>query len=218
MPISIMQLQMMILLLVLIASGLIPAGDIAFSVFASIYFVLMNKLVFPSSSMKIHPKIFPGSKILGPYVAMGGIVGLLLPLGYILGSFVQGDRRALSSASPHLFFLACQVLTETVAAKTKGTSLPVRGLVPIFYNTRRLFSIASWLKSDFNKGVDSVGLDGMSTPLIGVSNWILFGRGLAVANMVFWWFNLFCFLLPMYLPRVMKKHYELERVAKEHQT
>lgn len=214
---SIVQLHIIVLVFVLISSGLISVEDLGFVAFASLYFVAMRKFVFPSMSTPPASSVFAGNRLLGRYVAFAGVIGLLLPVAYILGSFVQGDQKALKAASPHLFLLACQVLTENASVKFKGTSLPVRALVPIFYNTRRLFSLASWLKSDLSKGLESVGLHGMDAP-IGASQWILFGRGLAAANMAIWSFNLFCFLLPVYLPRVMRKHFEMERAAKVHHT
>lgn len=56
-----------------------------------------------------------------------------------------------------------------------------------------------WLGDEFGKtGVE----------LSGVSRRRLYaGRGLAVANMAFWSFNLFGFLLPVYLPRVFRGYY-----------
>ena len=44
--------------------------------------------------------------------------------------------------------------------------------------------------------------------------WHLFGRLLAAVNLVFWGFNLFGFLIPVFLPRAFKRHFEMELAAK----
>lgn len=44
--------------------------------------------------------------------------------------------------------------------------------------------------------------------------WLWFGRGLAVANFVYFAFNLFGFLIPAFLPRAFGKYFE-ERAQHE---
>lgn len=48
------------------------------------------------------------------YVVLGTTVGLFLPLAHVLGGFARGDDGAVRSATPHLFLLSCQILTENV--------------------------------------------------------------------------------------------------------
>lgn len=203
-----MWVNLIVLVLVLMASGLVPLDDVLFASFASAYFIAIAKLVYPSPTKDPPPRIFPREhRLLRPYIAFAGVIAIPFPAAYILGSFVKGDHAAMRLAAPHLFLVACQVLTEIIVASTSTVvSLPVRALVPIFYNTRRLFTIAAWLRLDFGRAADqSVGLP-----------WILFGRGLAAGNMALWAYNLLGFLVPVYLPLVLKKHYELESISKEH--
>lgn len=207
-PSYIMRVNLIVLVLVLLASGLVPLDDVLFAAFASAYFIAIAKLVYPSPTKEQPPRIFPRNhRLLGPYIAFAGLMAIPFPVAYILGSFVKGDQAATQLAAPHLFLIACQVLTEILVASTSTpVSLPVRALVPISYNTRRLFTLAAWVRLEFGRAA-------AVSP-----QWTLFGRGLAAANMALWAYNLLGFLVPVYLPLVMKKHYELERLAKEHRS
>lgn len=79
-----------------------------------------------------------------------------------------------------------------------GFSLPVRVFVPVVYNSMRMYAILDWVKEEVMKE---------DREEYGSERRLLVGRGLAIANMVFWGFNLFGFLLPFYLPRAFKKYY-----------
>lgn len=208
---SLLQLHVITLVVILSASGLVPAEDLAFVVLTSIYMFLMNSLVFkaPVSSGPPPNLMASNQYVMGKYLLFASFVGLVVPVGYVLGAFVYGDQKALKTASPHLFLLACQILSENVAFGRDRVSLPIRALIPIFYNTRRLFTLITWLKTDLNKGLESVGQHGTGMPLT-AAQWILFGRALAASNLIVWTYNLFFFLLPVYLPRTFKKHYEME--------
>ena len=77
---------------------------------------------------------------------MGTIVGLFLPLAYVLGGFARGDEHSLQSATPHLFLLSCQILTENIISGFSLFSPPVRALVPMLYTVRRIFVILDWVQ------------------------------------------------------------------------
>lgn len=136
-------------------------------------------------------------KILRLYVLVGAIVGLFLPIAYIFHCIFEGDKEGIKAATPHVFLLSSQVFMEGVAFSS-GFSLPVRVFVPVCYNARRIFTIVDWLRSEFSQvGEEYAG-----------SNIRLYvGRGLAIGNMAFWCFNLFGFLLPVYLPKAFRKYY-----------
>ncbi|TXG49100.1 hypothetical protein EZV62_024975 [Acer yangbiense] len=75
-------------------------------------------LAFPSHSgvsSSGSTEIIQGSKIFKLYVVVGTTVGLFLPLAYVLGSFGRGDDNEVRSATPHLFLLSFQILTENVS-------------------------------------------------------------------------------------------------------
>ena len=59
----------------------------------------------------------------------------------------------------------------------------------------------------FGRGVEKP--DGSSAGLV------LFGRVLAVANAILWNYNLFAFLIPVFLVNSMRKYFELEKKVKE---
>lgn len=206
---------MITLVFTLSSSGLVPLEDIAFAVFTTIYMFFLNYTVFKPTTKGSQPNVMAGNTWVQKYALFTAAVGLLLPSGYILGGFVHGDQKALKAAAPHLFLLSCQILTENVAFRNDKVSLPVRALVPLFYNIRRLFTIIEWVKVDMNKGSESLGMHGYETGPFSPHQWIMFGRYLAVANLVVWSVNLFGFLVPVFLPRSMKKFYEMELSASE---
>eukprot|EP01018_Ginkgo_biloba_P034220 Gb_07902 [translate_table: standard] len=196
-PLDFTQLNVLVLIIVFSASGLVSVEDLGFVLLSSIYVYMMSKFVFPSMASQIPPNVFGEGRVLGIYVWVGGLVGLFLPLVYIFGGFAEGDRKGVEAAAPHVFLLSCQVLSEGVTFNSRAFSLPIRAFVPIFYNTRRIFTILDWIRMDFGKGLEAVAF----------VKWLQFGRALAVANLIFWSYNLFCFLLPVYLPRAFRTYY-----------
>ncbi|KAL0403156.1 UNVERIFIED_CONTAM: hypothetical protein Sradi_1956400 [Sesamum radiatum] len=79
-------------------------------------------------------------------------------------------------------------------------SLPVRVLVSVFYNAMRILSVMEWVRNEFSKVESGYGIGGSGRR-------VCVGRALAAANMGFWSFNLFGFLLPFYLPKAFKLYY-----------
>ena len=118
-----------------------------------------------------------------------------------MAGFARGEQVAVAAATPQLFLLSCQLLSENVITDMTYVSLPVRAIVPILYNSRRLVSIGGWLRV-------------MYAPDAKDGPWLFFGRLLAWANMIFWSINLFVFLVPMFLPRAFRKHFEIEEAKK----
>ena len=76
------------------------------------------------------------------------MIGLFLPLAYVLGGFARNDQRSVRAATPHLFPLSCQVLSENLVSGLAIFSLPVTALLPILYNGRRLFALVDWCRGD----------------------------------------------------------------------
>lgn len=137
------------------------------------------------------------------YVVVGTTVGLFLPLAHVLGGFARGDDAAVRSATPHLFLLSCQILTENVVGSLDAFSPPVRALVPLLYTVRRVFVIVDWVYDVW-----------ASKALTRPSNaqeaaWMWFGRYLAAANLLYFSANLFVFLIPRFLPRAFEKYFRM---------
>ncbi|KAL2324550.1 hypothetical protein Fmac_023608 [Flemingia macrophylla] len=192
---SFRQLNCLALVIVLSASGMVSLEDFAFVVFSIVYMYFMSKMAFPSLHSSKEPLVFdPQKKILRIYVFIGAIIGLYTPIAYILQGIFEGDQEGIQAAAPHVFLLASQVFMEGVAFSGRF-STPIRAFVPVFYNSRRIFTIVDWLRSEIYKGHS------------GSDKRIYVGRALALANMAFWCFNLFGFLLPVYLPKVFKLYY-----------
>ena len=198
------ELQLVAFILVFSASGLVPILDLIFPAFATLYILALSQFAFPShessSSSSFQQEIFKGSKLFRMYVIVGTAVGLFLPLAYVLGGFARGDEHAVRSATPHLFLLSCQILTENVISGLSLFSPPVRALVPMIYTVRRIFVDVDWIHDVWlNKTLSA-------TASLQDIVWYWFGKGLAVANLGYFSMNLFFFLIPRFLPRAFEKY------------
>ncbi|CAN1158747.1 hypothetical protein LINPERPRIM_LOCUS12019 [Linum perenne] len=185
------QIFCLIVTILLSATGLVTLHHPLFVLFSAIYAYFLSKFTFPLNSTPNDSVFDRSNKLLSNYVLVGGIIGLFLPAAYI---FFTGESTRLAAA-PHLFLLASQVFMEGVSFAV-GVSVPVRAFVPVFYNSRRIFSIVEWIEFEF--GGSGVGI---------------VGKVLAVANLGFWGYNLFGFLLPVYLPRVFRRYYSSSSAA-----
>ena len=144
----VIELQLVAFIMVFSASGLVPLLDLVFPAFASAYLLVLARLVFPAhgSVSSGSQEILQGSKFFRFYVVVGTTIGLFLPLAYVLGGFARGDEHAVRSATPHLFLLSFQILTENIISGLSLFSPPVRALVPLLYTVRRVFVIIDWIK------------------------------------------------------------------------
>lgn len=193
------QLNALAVAVVLSASGMVSVEDLAFVVFSLFYMYFISKAAFPPTTAHSEPPVFGESnKILNLYVAAAAVIGLFLPIAYIFEGVFEGDKEGIKAAAPHVFLLASQVFMEGVSF-SGGFSLPIRVFVPVFYNSRRIFTIVEWVRSEISK---AHGTEGGSLRRVYV------GRALAVANMAFWCFNLFGFLLPVFLPKAFRIYYQ----------
>lgn len=198
------QLNVLAIIIVFSSSGMVSLEDFSFVLFSLIYIFFLSKIAFPQVSPQTQPPIF-NNKILYLYVSIGALIGLFLPIAYILHGIYEGDKEGIKAAAPHVFLLASQVFMEGVTFTDKF-SLPIRVFVPVFYNSRRIFTIMEWLRSEISKVDQEYG---------GNMRRVNMGRALAAANMVFWCFNLFGFLLPVYLPKAFKIYYSSGRQKKD---
>ncbi|KAG5058454.1 hypothetical protein AAZX31_05G181600 [Glycine max] len=197
----VIELQLVAFALVFSASGLVPLLDLAYSALISIYLMLLGRFAFPSHGCAPGP-MFHESGLFQVYVVVGTTVGLFLPLAYVLGGFGRGDKQAVRSASPHLFLLAFQILTENVISSFSLFSPPVRAMVPLMYTVRRIFVDIGW--------IHDVCLNKTLPPYANLKDkaWFWFGRVLAVANLVYFSINLFGFLIPRFLPRAFMRYFQ----------
>ncbi|GAU25396.1 hypothetical protein TSUD_70490 [Trifolium subterraneum] len=197
----VIELQLVAFVLVFSASGLVPLLDLLFPVFVSIYLITLSRFAFPTYC-RVSQTIFHGSKLFQAYVIVGTIVGLFLPLAYVLGGFGRGDKLAVKSASPHLFLISFQILTENIISGLSLFSPPVRALVPLMYTVRRIFVDINWIHNVW------LNVTLPANPHFKDKAWFLFGRILAVANLVYFSINLFGFLIPRFLPRAFKRYFQ----------
>ncbi|KAG0554132.1 hypothetical protein KC19_12G065200 [Ceratodon purpureus] len=186
-----------------VVQGWVPLDLLPFPLLTSIYIFILSKYIAPPVTSKVEPGLFGGSRLMKNYLLSAALIGIILPLVYIACAFLQGDLVAVKAAVPSLFLLIVQVLSENFTFRRASFSVLIRPLVPMLYNTRRLFTI--WdelLFLFFGVGITKPGL-------------LLFGRMLVVANAILWHWNLFGFLIPVYLVKSMRQHYDLENKVKE---
>lgn len=198
----VIELQLVAFIIVFSASGLVPVVDLAFPVFLTIYAFLLSSFVFPNYGSADSLQLFKGNRLFQLYVVVGTIIGLFLPLAYVLGGFARNDQESVRAATPHLFLLSFQVLSENLIAGLNIFSVPVRALLPILYSMRRLFSLNGWVMNTWFYA--KIGED----VRIQDETWIWFGRALSAANAIYYTINLFGFLIPMFLPRAFESYFE----------
>ncbi|KAJ7957525.1 Transmembrane protein [Quillaja saponaria] len=204
--VRVIELQLVAFIMVFSASGLVPLFDLAFPIFASLYLLALSRLAFPSYSYKSNELMKSDcerrSSMFRAYEIVGTTLGLFLPLAYVLGGFARGDEHAVRSATPHLFLLSFQILTHNLITALSLFSPPVRALVPLLYTVRGIFVILDWINDVWlNKTLPS------NANFQDIA-WCWFGKSLAVANLGYFSVNLFCFLIPIFLPRAFERYFK----------
>ncbi|XP_043704799.1 uncharacterized protein LOC122654658 [Telopea speciosissima] len=181
------------------ASGIVSFKDVAFTLFSLVYVFFLSKVAFPILDPSTDRRVFgKNNKLLSLYISFTALIGLILPIGYIIDGILEGDKERIKAAAPHIFLLCGQGFMEGFTFNA-GFSIPIFAFVPVFYHSRRIFTIVHWLRAEMGKTVNG--------ELVGSAIRVYFGRGLAVVNLLVWCFNLFGFLLPVYLPRAFKRYY-----------
>ncbi|XP_058082479.1 uncharacterized protein LOC131230595 [Magnolia sinica] len=189
------QLKALALVTVFSATGMVAIEDYAFVIFSIFYIYFLSKVAFPTLTPQLELPVFNKSRLLGLYIPISALISLFFPIVYIFQGIYKGDKEGIKAAVPFVFLLAAQIFMEGMTF-SRRFSLPVQAFVPVIYNTKRLFTIIEWLKIEIRK-VEEHGSEMR----------LHVGWGLAVANLLFWSFNLFGLLLPFYLPRVFKRYY-----------
>lgn len=200
----VIELQLVVFIMVFSISGLVPLLDLVFPAIASAYIIALSRFAFPSNGhvSTASQEIFQGSKLFRLYVILGTAVGLFLPLAYVLGGFARGDNHDVRSATPHLFLLSFQILTENVIGGLSLFSPPVRALVPLLYTVRRIFVLVDWIHDVWlNK---TLPVNAQLKDIV----WHWLGKGLAAANLLYFSINLFFFLIPRFLPRAFERYFK----------
>nr|XP_043614252.1 uncharacterized protein LOC122586317 [Erigeron canadensis] len=197
------QLNALALVVILSASGMVAIEDFGFVILTFFYMYFLSTVAFPAiTPSQSQQPVFADNlnRLLSLYCFTGAVVGLFLPVVYIFEGIYEGDKEGIKAATPHVFLLASQLFLEGVAFSDRF-SLPMKVLVPVVYNSTRLFSLLEWVRSEVTKE------EGGSISSNSSSRRLFMGRVLAVVNLVYWGFNLFGFLLPFYLPRAFKRYY-----------
>ena len=83
--ISFLQVQMLAYITVFSVSGLVPAGELIFVLFASVYTLILAQYVFPRVAKAHPPGVLKVHNWFPYYVGAGSVIGLFLPMAYVLG-------------------------------------------------------------------------------------------------------------------------------------
>lgn len=197
------ELQLVAFIVVFSASGLVPFGDLLFPVFVTAYLYVLSRFVFPTINKEgARMEVFHGSRMFQLYLMLGTVLGLFLPLAYVLGGFARGDQHAVRASTPHLFLLSVQVLSENLVSNLAVWSPPVRAFLVAIYNTRRIFSLVDWAYDAFYYAPPP------EVQRFRDYAWMWFGRGLASANLIYFTINIFCFILPRFIPRALERYFQ----------
>ncbi|KAK9049118.1 hypothetical protein SSX86_031916 [Deinandra increscens subsp. villosa] len=198
---SFQQLNALAVAVVLSASGMVAIEALTFVIFSFFYMYFLSKVAFPTllhpSHNHNHPGFDDNNRLLTLYSFAGAAIGLFLPVAYIFEGVIEGDKEGIKAATPHVFLLASQLFLEGVAYSDRF-SLPMRVMVPVVYNSGRMFSLVEWVRSEVTK---------VEEGFYGSGRRVVMGRVLAVVNLVYWGINLFGVLLPVYLPKAFKGYY-----------
>ncbi|XP_042487947.1 uncharacterized protein LOC122068145 [Macadamia integrifolia] len=196
----VIELQLVAFIMVFSVSGLVPLLDLVYPAFVSVYILALSRFAFPShhrqgKTTTMTEEILQEGGFFRFYVVAGTTIGLFLPLAYVLGGFARGDEHAVRSATPHLFLLSFQILTENIISGLTLFSPPVRALVPLLYTVRRIFIIVDWINDVWF--IKTLPANAPTKDTV----WSWFGKVLALANFAYFSINLFGFLIPKFLPR-----------------
>ncbi len=141
------------------------------------------------------------SNIYRLWLRLGAMLGLLLPtlaltlsivgskyplVGF--GAFIENADHVRRTLGDPLFLLCFQAITEGVA-RAALLPLPMRILVPVFYNTVRLTSLHAWVFPATGSTIPT------SLRILGIS------------NLLYWYANLFLFLIPVGVVRYLRAHF-----------
>lgn len=138
------------------------------------------------------------------WLRVGALLGLLFP-AVVLAQLTLGSKFPAITAMAKwidvgnvgevkkivggpMFLLCFQALTEAVA-RTALLPLPIRILIPVSYNTMRLSPLQSWAFPSASSLIPN------SLQVLGL------------ANLLYWYANLFLFLVPVGVVRYLRAHF-----------
>ncbi|GBG78229.1 hypothetical protein CBR_g26263 [Chara braunii] len=200
--------------LVFPSKNFVSRQDTTFVGFAAFYIVFLSRVLVAAYSGKHSPRVLEPNKLLSIYIFVGtAMLGFVLPLVYFGYAYFHQISEGMLAVAPILYLLSCQLFTQYVA-NGLCFCLPARALVSVIYNSRLIIAAYDWHRAVGGSEEWLKPADG-GAPHPWGSLWAQSGRLLAMVNLLYWIFNLFGFLLPIYLPRAFKKHYDLERLSRK---
>jgi hypothetical protein len=191
----------------------IPASHVLFSILYSVYIGCINRFRFQRNALADNknnknqdgplPLLHTGR---GPwfknYVMTFGVLGVLLPVAFML----LAPSAYAQAAAPHLYLVSCQLVMESLVNGSSQVHSLCRALVPIGFNTFRMWSLMEWTKASIqllqqaNHHAPLLLIDSFRLS-ISMMGWSVLGCLLSISNLVVWTYNLFIFLLLRMLPQ-----------------
>lgn len=127
--------------------------------------------------------------LLLPTLALSmSIVGIKYPSMGFGATFIENADHVRRSLGDPLFLLCFQAITEGVS-RAALLPLPMRILVPVVYNAVRLSSLHAWAFPAASSTIPT------SLRILGIS------------NLLYWYANLFLFLIPVGVVRYLRAHF-----------
>lgn len=182
----------------------IPFWDLFFVIAFSIYLGLANRYRFDNNSKLYHVRKSKGLEYpekpewfeqnnetwFMKYMLFAATLGVLVPLAI---QFVA-PLPVAQAAAPHLFVLVCQIVMEHSVNNPRFHPL-LQVMNPIAFSAYRMATLKTWVEVAFEMhDHDAAGI-----------TWEKAGFLLAVANLIFWTYNLFVMLTLRVLPPCMEQ-------------
>jgi hypothetical protein len=149
----------------------------------------------------------------------GTLLGQTVPFGLLLLSWISTNVVGLSIDERYYFWMircllvgTCQRMTEHVSDHTtdgiQHIPLPIRGLIPVMYNTVRLLYLWQWIRTIVHPTTILSGGSSV-TSFYGKSyiGYILLLRALPIMNMLYTVIHLFGFVLPVMMVRYFRNYF-----------
>lgn len=189
----------------------IPFWDLFFSIAFPIYLGLANRFRFDNNAnlynlRKQQSKEFPErpdwfvqnqEKWFMKYMIFAATLGVLVPL---LVQFFAPEAVAQVTA-PHLFILVCQIVMEHMVYNPKCHPV-IQIITPIGFSAYRMSTLKTWVALAFEMMMNATGNNTDVVLTWGKAHFVL-----ALANAVFWTYNL-CVMLTL---RVLPPNFDQEK-------
>jgi hypothetical protein len=143
------------------------------------------------------------------WLTLGIILGFLCPFLILVHRAIISITHSIPfvtsstmAAARPLFLLLCQAVIESICRRAV-TPLPIRIWIPVAFNTIRLGYLWQWALMPLSPLLN-IGTEMTPSFLLSYPTLI---RGISMSSFLYWFLNLFAFLLPVAVIRYMRAHF-----------